>query len=61
MQNLLDYLKDKKMTNSTIPDIYLPYMKAHYYYTNFSIISNIFCFYAMLKLGEKIGKWESNE
>ena len=48
MQNLLDYLKDKKMTNSTIPDIYLPYMKAHYYYTNFSIISNIFCFCILL-------------
>ena len=43
MQNLLDYLKDKKMANSTIPDIYLPYIKEHYYYKNFSIINNIFC------------------
>lgn len=42
MQSLLEYLKEKKMTNSTIPDIYLPYMKAHYYYTNFRIINIIF-------------------
>ena len=46
MQLLLDYLKEKKMTNSTIPDIYLPYMKAHYYFTNFKII-NVF-FYLFL-------------
>jgi hypothetical protein len=39
---LFDYLKDKKMTNSAIPDIYLPYMRAHYYYTNFNKINSIF-------------------
>ena len=39
---LLDYLKDKKVTNSAIPDIYLPYMKAHYYYTTFSSIHMVF-------------------
>ena len=52
---LFDYLKDKKMTNSAIPDIYLPYMRAHYYYTNFNKINSIFylslifaiCYYAL--------------
>ena len=39
---LLDYLKEKKVTNSSIPDIYLPYMKAHYYYNIFSSIHMIF-------------------
>ena len=42
MALLLDYLKDKKTTNSAIPDIYLPYMRAHYYYTNFNKINSIF-------------------
>ena len=35
-QLLLEYLKEKKMTNTKIPDIYLPYMKAHYYYISFN-------------------------
>ena len=39
---ILDYLKDKKVTNSSIPDIYLPYVKANYYYTNFNKINKIF-------------------
>ena len=39
---LLDYLKEKKVTNSSIPDIYLPYMKSHYYYTTFSSIHMVF-------------------
>jgi len=39
---LLDYLKEKKVTNSAIPDIYLPYMKAHYYYTTFSSVQMVF-------------------
>ena len=39
---LLDYLREKKATNSTIPDIYLPYMKAYYYYTTFNSIHMIF-------------------
>ena len=46
---LLDYLKDKKMTSSAIPDIYLPYMRAHYYYTNFNKINSLF--YLSLILG----------
>ena len=46
---LLDYLKDKKMTSSAIPDIYLPYMRAHYYYTNFNKINSFF--YLSLILG----------
>lgn len=46
---LLDYLKDKKMTSSAIPDIYLPYMRAHYYYANFNKINSIF--YLSLILG----------
>ena len=40
---ILEYIKDKKVTNATIPDIYLPYIKANYYYTNFSKVDNIFC------------------
>ena len=35
-QHLLEYLKEKKMTNTKIPDIYLPYMKAHFYYISFN-------------------------
>lgn len=42
MQLLLEYLKEKKMATSTIPDIYLPYMKAQFYYTKFNIINYIF-------------------
>jgi len=36
---LLDYLKDRKKTNSAIPDINLPYMRTHYYYKNFNKIN----------------------
>ena len=43
MNLILDYLKDKKVTNSSIPDLYLPYIKANYYYNNFSKVNNIFC------------------
>ena len=39
---ILEYLKEKKMTDSSIPEIYLPYVKEHYYYANFSIINIIF-------------------
>ena len=42
MQLLLEYLKEKKMTNSAIPDIYLPYLRAHFYYTMFNRINIIF-------------------
>ena len=42
MQLLLEYLKEKKMTASTIPDIYLPYKKDQFYYTKFIIINYIF-------------------
>ena len=42
MNLILDYLKDKKVTNSSIPDLYLPYIKANYYYNNFSKVNNIF-------------------
>ena len=42
MNLILDYLKDKKVTNSSIPDLYLPYVKANYYYNNFNKINNIF-------------------
>ena len=50
MQLILELLKEKKMTNTEIPDIYLPYMKAHYYYTNFSLVNIIFyiCFFSIL-------------
>lgn len=43
IQLLLDYLKEKKMTNYEIPDFYLSYNQANYYYTNFNIINIIFC------------------
>ena len=43
MNLILEYLKDKKVTNSSIPDLYLPYVKANYYFDNFYKINNIFC------------------
>ena len=43
MNLILEYLKDKKVTNSSIPELYLPYVKANYYYTNFNKINKIFC------------------
>ena len=63
---LLDYLKDKKMTNSAIPDIYLPYMRAHYYYTNFSKINSIFylslilaiCYYSIKIISLCLDDWK---
>ena len=50
MQLILELLKEKKMTNSVIPDLYLPYMKANYYYKNFIIINFIFyiCLFSTL-------------
>ena len=39
---LLDYLNEKQVTNSKIPDIYLPYMKAYYYYNSFKCAKTIF-------------------
>ena len=42
IQNLLDYLDEKKTTNSEIPDIYLPYMKAYYYYSIFISVNKVF-------------------
>ena len=50
MHLILELLKEKKMTNSVIPDLYLPYMKANYYYTNFIIINFIFyiCLFSTL-------------
>ena len=41
---ILEYIKDKKVTSSSIPDIYLPYIKANYYYANFNKIDKMFCF-----------------
>lgn len=43
MSLILEYLKDKKVTSSSIPDIYLPYIKANFYYTNFNKIDKMFC------------------
>ena len=40
---LIEYLNEKRATNSKIPDIYLPYMKAHYYYISFN--SSYKCFF----------------
>ena len=42
MQLLLEYLKEKKMTTSSIPDIYLPYMKANFFHNQFNIVNIIF-------------------
>ncbi len=39
---ILEYLNERKMIDSSIPEIYLPYVKENYYYANFSIINNIF-------------------
>jgi len=39
---LIEHLKEKKVTNTTIPDIYLPYMRAYYYYTTFNSVNLIF-------------------
>ena len=63
---LFDYLKDKKMTNSAIPDIYLPYMRAHYYYSNFNKINSIFylslilaiCYYSLKILNLFLEDWK---
>ena len=63
---LLDYLKDKKMNNSAIPDIYLPYMRAHYYYTNFNKINSIFylslilvnCYYSIKIINYYLDDWK---
>ena len=41
---LLDYLNEKQVTNSKIPDIYLPYMKAYYYYNSFKCAKTVFFF-----------------
>jgi hypothetical protein len=45
---LLDYLNEKQVTNSKIPDIYLPYMKAYYYYNSFKCAKTIFFFSLIL-------------
>ena len=42
MELLLEYLKEKKMATSAIPDIYLPTKKAKFYYNEFNIINYIF-------------------
>ena len=42
LQLLLEYLKEKRMTTSAIPDIYLPKEKANYYYNNFYFINILF-------------------
>ena len=42
MALIIEYLKDKKMTNSSIPDLYLPYVKANYYFNYFNTINNLF-------------------
>lgn len=42
MSLILEYINDKKVTSSSIPDIYLPYIKANFYYSNFNKIDKIF-------------------
>lgn len=65
MQLLLDYLKEKKLTNSEIPDIYLSYMKANYYYNNFNNINIIFdvtlifvIIYNLIKILDLFFEWK---
>ena len=50
MQLILEFLKEKRVATSEIPDIYLPYIKAHYYYRNFFIVNIVFyiCFFSIL-------------
>ena len=45
---LLDYLSEKQITSSKIPDIYLPYMKAYSYYNSFKCAKIIFFFSLIL-------------
>ena len=44
MNLILEYIKEKKVTNSSIPDLYLPYVKANFYFTYLNKINNIFYF-----------------
>ena len=44
MDLILEYIKEKKVTNSSIPDLYLPYVKANFYFSYFNKIKNIFSF-----------------
>ena len=50
IQLILEFLKEKKVATTEIPDIYLPYIKAHYYYRNFFVVNIVFyiCFFSIL-------------
>ena len=56
MVDVLEYLKDKKMTTSSIPDIYLPHMKVLFYHNQFTIINTIFDVILVLSLSYYIIK-----
>ena len=65
MQLLLDYLKEKKMQISE-PDIYLHYLKAQYFFTQFNIVNTIFysilffvITYNIIKILNLFFEWES--
>ena len=66
MQILLEYLKEKKIATSPIPDIYLPNKKANFYYNNFYIVNILFYFtlglviiYYILKTLDLFILWKS--
>lgn len=65
IQLLLDYLKEKKTSNSNLPEIELQYMEEHYYYTQFNIINVIFymtlifaIIYNIIKILELFFEWK---
>ena len=66
MQLILEFLKEKRVATSEIPDIYLPYIKANYYYRNFFIVNIVFyiCIfsiivYYIIKISDIFLQWKN--
>ena len=66
MHLILEFLNEKKVETTEIPDIYLPYIKAHYYYRNFYIVNIVFiiCLFSVLvyygiKLSDIFLEWKN--
>lgn len=47
---LLEYLKDNIKADSSIPNLYLQYTKAHFYYTNFNNVNILFFIICILSI-----------
>jgi hypothetical protein len=56
MEILLDYLAEKKAIVTSRPDIYMPYKKAQYYYTNFTIVNILYYIVLVLSISYYILK-----